>query len=321
MPESEGTGIRRSGRNAWGRAGLMRFPSPLRYPGGKGGLAPYLADLIEINDLTGCVYYEPYAGGAGAALNLLTRNIVSHVRINDADPRVAAMWRAVLEQTDRFAERIQEVPLTIDEWRRQHAVCTSVETRDGFALGFAAFYMNRCNRSGVLKGAGPIGGLAQSGKWRLDVRFNREELAARVCLLGSLRERIVVSDFDAIDFLVRSLPAGRGRARAFVYADPPYVIKGRSLYMNAYGPRDHAGLAEYLGRQNVLPWLVSYDDAPLIRSLYAAHQLEPLPIRYTLHEKRNAQELLIAPHRLYLPVSGRSVRGARLEAHTIGLHP
>lgn len=321
MPGDERAIVHRNGRRAWRAAGLMRFPSPLRYPGGKGGLAPYLADLLEINDLTGCIYYEPYAGGAGAALNLLTRNAVSRVHINDADPRVAAMWRAVLEQTDRFVERIHEVPLTIDEWRRQHAVCVSTEARDGFALGFAAFYMNRCNRSGVLKGAGPIGGLAQAGKWRLDVRFNREELVARVRLLGSLRERIVVSDLDAIDFLVRSLPAGRGRARAFAYADPPYVIKGRSLYLNAYGPQDHAGLAEYLGRQNVLPWLVSYDDTPLIRSLYAAHQQEPLPIRYTLHEKRNAQELLIAPHRLYLPVSGRSVRGARIEAPTTGLHP
>ncbi len=317
------SGIKSAGRSNGGRSrktGVNRFASPLRYPGGKGGLAPYLADLLELNGLTGCVYYEPYAGGAGAALNLLTRGAVSRVHINDADPRVAAMWRAVLNQTDRFVELINEVPLNIDEWRHQQAVCAA-GTGDDFSLGFSAFYMNRCNRSGVLKGAGPIGGLAQDGKWRLDVRFNREELSSRIRLLGRLRDRIVVSECDAVDFLKSELPAGKARTRAFVYADPPYVIKGRSLYLNAYRPQDHAVLSDYLSRQNVLPWMVSYDDAPLIRKLYADHQLESLPIRYTLNEKRYAHELLIAPHRLYLPVSGRSVYGARLDSTTAGLHP
>ncbi len=320
MPSTRRTEARDEAPATWRKGGLVRFPSPLRYPGGKGGLAPYLADLLELNGLTGCAYFEPYAGGAGAALNLLTRNVVPRIYINDADPRIAAMWRAVLVDTNRFVEFIETVPLTIEEWHRQHSICAAADPQDLFRLGFAAFYMNRCNRSGVLKGAGPIGGLAQAGQWRLNVRFNRDELASRVRLLGQLRDRITVSDCDAVDFLKRYLPSGSGRARAFVYADPPYVIKGRSLYLNAYGPEDHARLAFYLGRQNRLPWVVSYDDAPLIRALYADHQLTHLPIRYTLNEKRDAQELLIAPHRVYLPVSGRSVRGAHLCGPSPGLN-
>lgn len=287
----------------------MRFLSPLRYPGGKSGLSSYLADLLELNDLLGCAYYEPYAGGAGAALTLLSKGIVSRVHINDADPRVVAFWQAVLNSNERFIEQIHSVPLNIKEWRRQHAICVAADRRNSFALGFSAFYMNRCNRSGVLKGAGPIGGYAQDGEWRLDVRFTRDELAARVRTLGVLRDQIVVTGLDAIEFLKRCLPPGRGRSRAFVYADPPYVVKGKKLYLNAYGPEDHAELAEYLGRQRSSPWLVSYDDATLIRELYSEHQINMLPIRYSLQHKRNAQELLIAPHRIYLPTSGRSVRG------------
>lgn len=279
----------------------MKPASPLRYPGGKGSLSAFLADVLELNGLTRCAYFEPYAGGAGAALNLLSQNIVNRVHINDADPRVFALWRALLNENERFIEKIHTVSLDIEEWRRQQAICAAAKQTNRFALGFSAFYMNRCNRSGVLKGAGPIGGYAQDGRWRLDVRFNREELASRVRVLGALRDRIVVTGLDAIEFLKRCLPAGRGRTKAFVYADPPYVAKGQKLYLNAYGPEDHRQLASYLGRQNALSWLVSYDDAPLIRRLYAKHQIDLLPIRYSLQNKRSAQELLIAPCRLYLP--------------------
>ena len=265
--------------------------------------------------------YEPYAGGAGAALNLLCQGAVSRVHINDADPRVFALWRALLDDNERFVERIHTVSLDIDEWRRQQAICAAADEGDPFLLGFSAFYMNRCNRSGVLKWAGPIGGYAQDGKWRLDVRFNRDDLASRVRVLGALRERIVVTGMDAIEFLKRCLPAGRGRAKAFVYADPPYVLKGKKLYLNAYGPEDHVELAHYLGRQNALPWLVSYDDAPLIRSLYEQHQIDLLPIRYSLQNKRSAQELLIAPHRLYLPSARKTARIARVTCSIAGLHP
>jgi len=293
----------------------MRPSSPLRYPGGKGCLSEFLSDLLEINELIGCDYYEPYAGGAGAGLNLLCTDRVGAVHINDADPRVYAFWCAMLNETGRFIEQIKSVPLNVEEWRRQHAICASGDAEDIFALGFAAFYMNRCNRSGVLKEAGPIGGYQQSGKWRLDVRFNRAELATRVSTLGELRDRIHVTGMDAIEFLRQELPADR--SRAFVYADPPYVVRGRKLYLNGYGPDDHAELARYLTMQRVLPWLVSYDDEPLIRDLYAGHQIDLLPIRYSLQRKRAAHELLIAPHHVYVPTAGRSGRRAHLSCSTV----
>ncbi|EXI76528.1 MAG TPA: DNA adenine methylase [Candidatus Accumulibacter phosphatis] len=295
----------------------MRPSSPLRYPGGKGCLSDFLSDLLEINQLIGCDYFEPYAGGAGAGLNLLCTGRVRAVHINDADPRVHALWCALLDENERFIDQIQSVTLNVEEWRRQHAICAAGDSVDRFALGFAAFYMNRCNRSGVLKGAGPIGGLHQSGEWRLDARFNRVDLVARVRVLGELRDRIHVTGLDAIEFLKQEFPVDR--ARAFVYADPPYLVRGRKLYLNGYGPGDHAELARYLGTQRVLPWLVSYDDEPLIRDLYAEHQIDILPIRYSLQRKRAAHELLIAPHHVYVPTAGRSARRAHLAYSTVEL--
>lgn len=282
--------------------------SPLRYPGGKGGLSSFLEDLLEFNELLGCDYYEPYAGGAGAALNLLNGNLVSSIHINDADPRVFAFWKSILKNTDRFVERIMSVPLDITEWRIQQQICATGKASNLFELGFSTFYMNRCNRSGVLKGSGPIGGYAQDGKWRLDVRFNREELAGRIQLISKLKDSIFVTGMDAIDFLKSKLPHGRARSKAFVYADPPYVFKAKQLYLNAYQAKDHACLARYLTQQKVLAWLVSYDDTQLIRELYGEHQIDSLPIRYSLQSKRTTQELLIAPQNIYLPSSNRAVR-------------
>lgn len=299
---------------------VMRSASPLRYPGGKGSLARFLTDLLDANDLRGCAYFEPFAGGAGAALNLLCRDVVERVHINDADPRVYAFWSAVLRENDRFVGRIQSVRLDILEWHRQNAVCANPAGHSIFDVGFAAFYMNRCNRSGVMKGAGPIGGYKQEGEWRLDVRFSRETLVERVAALGALRERILVTGLDAIEFLKQSLPSGLGRAKVFVYADPPYVVNGKRLYLNAYSAKDHAAFAAYLGRQSVLPWLVSYDDALLVRELYAEYQMSALPIRYSLQHKRAAQELLIAPHRVYLPAANRTARIGSRVRHSSGLH-
>lgn len=283
----------------------MNHASPLRYPGGKARLAGLLRDMISLNDLDGCPYYEPFAGGAGAALVLLESKAVSNLHLNDADIRIYSFWRACVFESGRFAERILNIPLTIDEWRRQHAVCTRPSKHTRFEIGFAAFFMNRCNRSGVLTGAGPIGGYAQSGKWRLDVRFNRQQLAARVLQIGRMRSAIRVSNMDAVDFLKERLPRGADRKKAFVYLDPPYVQKGQRLYLNAYKSQDHRALSSYLRSQQSLHWFASYDDTPLIRTMYAGHKVCLLPIQYSLQVKRVENELVLAPQHLALPAECR----------------
>lgn len=281
----------------------MRFASPLRYPGGKGGLTEFLSQVIELNDLRGCAYFEPYAGGAGAALGLLRDKVVDRIEINDADPRIYSFWISALLENERFVERIFEVPLTIEEWRRQRDICLHPDVFTEFEVGFAAFYMNRCNRSGVLSGAGPIGGYEQSGKWKLGVRFNRETLAERILWLSRMSERINVSNLDAIVFLKSTLPSGRGRASTFVYLDPPYVNNGQRLYLNAYSRGDHAMVSKYLDAQAILPWVMSYDDTDLIRTLYERHCVTYLPIRYSLQKKRSTKELFISPHRISIPTN------------------
>jgi DNA adenine methylase len=284
---------------------LIRPSSPLRYPGGKAGLTGFLSYVIALNDLSGCIYYEPYAGGAGAALNLLKLEIVSELYLNDADRRVVAFWQSALHSSEQFVDRILTIPLTIKEWHRQRNICARPASQAQIDVGFAAFFMNRCNRSGILTGSGPIGGYEQAGSWRMDVRFNREALAERILNLARMKNRIHVSCKDAIVFLKTRLPHGRGREKVFVYLDPPYVNNGQRLYLNAYEPDDHARLARYLSAQNTLAWIMSYDDSDLVRGLYSEHKIKLMPIRYTLQQKRSARELIVAPHRLAVPKVSR----------------
>ena len=281
----------------------MRYVSPLRYPGGKAALTGFLAQTIELNSLSGCLYFEPFAGGAGAALRLLLEGVVSELHLNDRDPRIAAFWNAALNESERFIEAILTVPVNTMEWHKQREICYNPALSKPFELGFATFYLNRCNRSGVIIGAAPIGGYAQKGHWKIGTRFYRKQLAKRIRVLASRRDQIHVTGMDAKDFLVEHLPRSRRREGLFVYLDPPYYSKGSRLYMNAYEDQDHRRLADYMQRQSDLRWVASYDDTDFIRELYTSCNISDNLLQYSLQGKRLAKEILIAPPHVRIPGS------------------
>src|SRR5260370_21263225 len=159
---------------------MARAYSPRRYPGGKQALSRVLAHLIEINDAGGGTYVEPYAGGAGAALSLLIAEHVDRILINDADGRVFAFWQAALNQTERFVNLVQTTRASVREWRRQRDIYLHPRRHSVLRVGFATFYLNRCNRSGIIGNGGPIGGLKHKGPWKIAARFNREYLLRRI---------------------------------------------------------------------------------------------------------------------------------------------
>ena len=279
----------------------MVFDSPLRYPGGKASLSKFLASTIEINGLSGCSYYEPFAGGAGAALGLLKAGIVNELHLNDLDLGIVSFWRSVLYESKRFADAILSASLNLFEWERQLKIRQLSDPDRPFELGFATFYLNRCNRSGIILGAAPIGGYGQEGEWRMGVRFYRETLARRVLDIGNYRQRIHVSQMDALDFLSTNLSAITDKQSSFVYLDPPYHVKGKRLYMNVYRDQDHQDLAAFIQETGKLQWAMSYDDSDFIRELYASCRLSSLSLNYSLQRKRKAHELFILPLGLLHP--------------------
>jgi DNA adenine methylase len=239
-----------------------RFFSPLRYPGGKSSIFPFVADLLRRNDLVGTSYAEPYAGGAGLALKLLFNEYVERVYINDLDPAIFAFWDAITDHGDEFCSWVSDVEITLDNWYAFKAIHRD-PTSDPFELAKATFFLNRTNVSGVIKG-GMIGGVTQAGKYKLDARFKKDELIQRIERVYEFRDRIHVSNQDGIKFLSR---LNRVKRRIFVYLDPPYLQKADDLYMNWYQRRDHARLARFVRRLKK-EWMVSYDNHEFILDLY-----------------------------------------------------
>lgn len=281
----------------------VKWTSPLRYPGGKARLSAFFADAMDAAGMQSVTYVEPFAGGAGAGLTLLLSGRVERVVINDLDPAVHSFWWSIKHHNDEFARRIESVPLDLDEWRRQREIYKAADGRDPLALGFAFFYLNRTNRSGVLH-AGVIGGLAQAGTYKIDARFNREELAQRVTTIGKVADQLVLTFDDGR----RSVEKWASGPNTFLYVDPPYVEAGGSLYLNAFDARDHADLAVTLNAHSGDSWLLTYDDAPLIRSLYANRAVFDYELNYSAHRVGRARELLISSDPLRTWVDLRRAR-------------
>lgn len=275
----------------------MRYLSPLRYPGGKARLAPYLARLIEAQDPQPRQYAEPFAGGAGAALHLLRDGTAERIHLNDLNPGIAAFWRASLDFPDHFCRQVRSVAITIDEWHRQVEVYANPSERDDFELGFATFYLNRTNRSGILD-ARPIGGFEQLGRWKIDARFNREALCTRIQTIADLRHRIYVTEYDALDFLATIHDLVED---VFVYADPPYLIQGEGLYLHAFDAPAHVELANMLASAD-FPWIVTYDNDPRITDLlYSEGRCAIFDIAHTAHQQHVGTEAVIYSERLVVP--------------------
>ena len=269
--------------------------SMLRYPGGKSVLYPYISKLLKLNGFSNATYIEPYAGGAGVALALLLREQVEKVVINDFDQAIYAFWRAIFTENERFVEVLKSVDISIEEWQRQKTIYKSTNP-DLFELGFATFYLNRTNRSGVLN-AGVIGGIEQLGKYKIDARFNRSALIENARLLGRYASRIQILNRNGVEVIEEY----SWDQNSFVYADPPYFEKGSQLYLNAFKEDDHIALAEVLNRNSDSNWMLTYDNHDFIRNLYPSRSMDIFSLNYSVHNARKANELMVISDNLKAP--------------------
>ena len=269
---------------------MSKFLTPLRQPGGKGRMGPWLSELLRHNDISGGCYVEPYAGGAGAALFLLMNGYVDHIIINDLDPAIYSFWWSLLNENENFIELISKTDVTIDNWYKQKEIINNYTAYDQLEVGFATFFLNRTNRSGILSG-GVIGGKAQNGKYKLDARYNKEELCSRVKKIGVMRNFIDLFNLDAcelIDRVSNSLPK-----KSLIYLDPPYYEKGSQLYRNHYKPHDHEIISNKVKAIST-PVIVTYDNCSQIKELYRKENTIEFAFHYSTHLTRpKVTELMI----------------------------
>ena len=235
-----------------------------------------LRNIRALNGLNGNAVAEPFAGGAGASLSLLFLRETHAIHINDLDPAIHDFWYSAVYDSSPMIEYLERTPVSVAEWKRWRDVYRS-ESASRLDRGFAAFYLNRCNRSGIIESGGVIGGLGQAGRWKIDARFNKDTLRMRLERVAAERDRIFVSGLDGIEF-IDTLDA----ESTFYFIDPPYFKKGPMLYLNGLDPEYHERLAEKLRGMSDAAWVLTYDDCAEIRELYGDWAtVHPFTLRYT----------------------------------------
>lgn len=273
------------------------FYSPLRYPGGKNKLSGFVAKICKLNGIDGH-YVEPYAGGASVALFLLIEGFVKKITINDKDRAIYALWYSVLNHTEEICSRIKTTDINLENWYKQKEVQKNKEQATLLDLGFSTLYMNRCNRSGIING-GMIGGIAQSGNYKIDCRFNKIEIIERIQKISTYKDKINLYNDDALDLIDR-IEKTADKNTVF-YFDPPYYLKANSLYMNHYHDESHKLVAERIQQIKNIQWIVSYDNVPFIQEIYADCNKKEYSFKHTAYKSRVGQEVLFFSNRIQQP--------------------
>lgn len=263
--------------------------SPLRYPGGKQKLFKYIVKLMEVNELNTCTYIEPFAGGGGLALRLLFENKVDKIVLNDIDRSIYAVWYSILYNTEEFCAMIKEVPVDMENWYLQKQKQVNKNSISLLELGFSTFFLNRTNRSGIIKG-GVIGGKNQEGRYKLDCRFNKTTLIERIEKIAEQRERIMLYNLDAIDLINNIIP-NYGK-NTFVFLDPPYYNKGPGLYENHYKHEDHLYLSQEIYKKIKCPWIVTYDYTNEIKKMYDKSKYQEYSLSYSAQNRYKGTEVM-----------------------------
>lgn len=271
--------------------------SPLRYPGGKSRLVDLIKSIIEQNDLKGGTYIEPFSGGAAIALALAIDGYMERIVINDYDRSIFAFWYSILHYTDAFIDKICNTPLSLKEWHTQRIIQLDKQNTDLFGLGFSTFFLNRTNRSGILK-AGVIGGLNQTGPYKIDARYNKEKLIERIRIIAQHKSKFILHNENAIKLLRRYRNISR---KNLIYLDPPYYEKGRELYVNFFKESDHIELSKTIQQRDNMNWVITYDNHSFINNLYTNAKSLTYTLPYSAGINKHGIELLFCKQNIIIP--------------------
>lgn len=272
---------------------IMTINNPLRYPGAKSKLVPYIQKLIEVEDLKGCTLYEPYAGSAAVSFSLLANGTISKAVINELDPLIYCFWVSVMEHTDGLIQLIQSTDITLENWNEfsKYRDAHYISNKSILEIGFAGLFLNRTSFSGILK-AGPLGGHKQTSSYAIDCRFNKKRIIKSIQELADFKNKVEIYNMDAIEFLKVKTRYKRNR-KTFVYIDPPYYEKGPSLYRYYYEKDMHKSLAKFIKTKSY-PWLISYDNSKEIKKLYQRSQQQHIYLDYSVNTHTQGTELLFS---------------------------
>ena len=141
---------------------------------------------------------------------------------------------------------------------------------------------------GVIKG-GIIGGIGQTGKYKIDARFNKPGLIQKIQKISAFKGAITVENMDAAYLL--SSDYLKAYSNVFLNIDPPYVEQGSHLYINAFDDDQHKSLSRVIKALSY-PWILTYNKCSLVEELYSEFGCESVFLRYSISKNVQSSEYL-----------------------------
>lgn len=272
--------------------------SPLRYPGSKQNLIPYIERILVHNCLSPDILVEPFVGGGSVFLSLITRGIAEEAIISDYDPLLYSFWSTVFSEPHLLIEFVEHVHVDLKTFYKYKKVSKNPKSFNKNQLAKACLFLNRTSFSGIIApSAGPIGGSRQESEYKIDCRFNRSAIISKIEYISAFQDQVTILPYDWQKAVSHSLKK-YSKGKVLFYFDPPFYHKAKDLYRTFFAKPQHEKLAAFLHK---FPhnWVLSYDNAPEIRKLYSGHKGQSLHVEipYSINSqcKRIANELIISP--------------------------
>jgi DNA adenine methylase len=276
--------------------------SLFRYPGGKQKwMRPILSRLAPMLEEVGPdgEYREPFLGGGAVAIAILKGRPGRRAWLNDADASLATLWDAVLHLPDSLKMMIDVFNNVIDEkyfslFQRELESIRTPADLDRYGpcwVALAKLGVHLLSFSGLgTRSGGPMGGKDQFIPYQIRSRYNPARLGITI---DEFQKRLAATRLR--DGTCTCLPFERlfEPGNAIYYLDPPYVKAGPDLYPMSFNLADHERWASLL-RKETRPWLLSYDDHPVIRELYQGSRIEEVVMKCSIEGSRPKTELLIS---------------------------
>lgn len=235
--------------------------------GGKRNLARRICALLDATPCT--TYAEPFVGMGGIFLRRTARPR-SEV-INDAGRDVANLFRILQRHYPQFLDTLRFQLTTRVEFNR--LVDTNPETLTDLERAARFLYLQRTAFGGKVSGRNFGVAPARPG------RFNLTTLEPMLEELHSRLAGVVIECLDFGEFIRRYDGAG-----TLFYLDPPYWGSegdyGKALFARADFQRLSDQLKGIRGR-----FLMSINDVPAIREIFAWARLEEVETTYTIAGK------------------------------------
>lgn len=242
--------------------------------------------LTELADGEMLEYREPFFGGGSVGLRYLVKTpTLPSIWINDKDVGIACLWTAVINHHNDSKSRVCEYVPDVADFDRYNddlraALRMPAQQNEIADIGFKKLAIHQISYSGLgTMSGGPLGGIEQQSKYKIDCRWSPDYICKRVDDLHEAFSTVEVRHGGCTNLDFADLFLDNSHS-SILYLDPPYFHRGGDLYQCGF-QEEHARLATAL-RKTRHSWLLSYNDCPEVRDLYSWAYCHPLDVNYSI---------------------------------------